>query len=215
MKKLIKSMPFVGSLLKTLKYKLFLIKNHLKIKIYLIQNKKLKIVIGSANIYEDIWCPTSIENLNLLEKKSFDSLFNYRKVDVFLAEHVWEHLTLEEGRIAAENCYSYLKRGGYIRVAVPDGFHSNVSYIKSVDIGGTGEGSDDHKVLYNYKTLSKIFESAGFKVEVLEYFDEDNNFCFTNWDKEKGLIHRSKRYDKRNKENQLSYTSIIIDAYKV
>ena len=50
--------------------------------------------------------------------------------------------------------------------------------------------------------------------KVLEYFDEDNNFHFNKWDKNKGMIYRSKRYDERNKQNPLAYTSIIIDAFK-
>lgn len=37
-----------------------------------------------------------------------------------LAEHVWEHMTYEEGCQAAKNCYDYLADGGYLRVAVPD-----------------------------------------------------------------------------------------------
>ncbi len=37
-----------------------------------------------------------------------------------LAEHAWEHLTYEEGILAAINWYKYLKPGVYIRCAVPD-----------------------------------------------------------------------------------------------
>lgn len=37
-----------------------------------------------------------------------------------LAEHVWEHMTKEEGIMAAKHCYEFLQDGGYIRVAVPD-----------------------------------------------------------------------------------------------
>ena len=214
MKNLIKNIPILGNVIKKLKNNFIIIKNYYRIRWYVKQNDNLKIVIGSSNIFEDGWCPTDIENLNLLQIKSFNRLFKNRKIDVFLAEHVWEHLTLEDAEVAAKNCHSYLNSGGYMRIAVPDGFHQDKSYINAVDVGGTGAGSDDHKVLYNYQTLSDVFKNAGFRVELLEYFDEENNFKYNSWDKKQGMIHRSKRYDERNKQSSLVYTSIIIDASK-
>lgn len=215
MKETIKKIPILGTFIKTIKYKIISIKNYFSIKQYMNSNDYLKIVIGASNIFEDDWCPTDINHLNLLEIESFNKLFKNRKVDAFLAEHVWEHLTEKDAEIAAKNCYLFLNSGGYMRIAVPDGFHKDKSYIDAVDVGGSGAGSDDHKVLYNYKTFSKVFENAGFNVKLLEYFDEENNFHFNDWDKKKGMIHRSKRYDARNQQNELTYTSIIIDVFKV
>jgi len=215
MKKTIKNIPILGTFMRKSKQGIVSIKNYFRVKRYIKKNSYLKIVVGASNVYEDGWCPTDITNLNLLEIESFRNLFQNRKVDIFLAEHVWEHLTLKDGENAAKNCYSFLNSGGHMRIAVPDGFHKDKNYINAVDVGGSGEGSDDHKVLYNYKTLSKIFENAGFRVKLLEYFDEENNFHFNDWTKEEGMVHRSKRYDKRNKKNTLTYTSIIIDAFKV
>ncbi len=214
MKNLIKNIPILGNLIKKLKHDLDIITNYLRIRWYVKQNDTLKIVIGASSVFENGWCPTDIENLNLLKVKSFNSLFKNRKIDVFLAEHVWEHLTPEDASEAAKNCHSYLNSGGYIRIAVPDGLHQDKNYINAVDVGGTGAGSCDHKVLYNYKTLSDVFKNAGFRVEPLEYFDEENNFQSNSWDKKQGMIHRSKRYDERNKQSPLAYTSIIIDAFK-
>ena len=87
-------------------------------------------------------------------------------------------------------------------------------YIDAVKQSGNGPGSDDHKVLYNYKTFSDIFCKAGFDVELLEWFDEKGDFNLKEWDKDAGMIHRSKRYDQRNEDGQLTYTSIILDAVK-
>ena len=131
-----------------------------------------------------------------------------------LAEHVWEHLTLHEGLTAAKQCFEYLKPGGYLRVAVPDGFHPDQKYIEGVKVDGTGPGADDHKVLYTYKTLKELFSSAGFRVELLEYFDAEGEFHFVNWDTRSGTIRRSLRFDKRNANGELKYTSIILDAHK-
>lgn len=123
-------------------------------------------------------------------------------------------MTPEEGERAALYCFEYLKPGGYLRIAVPDGFHPDPDYIDWVKINGVGPGSDDHKVLYNYKMLSNMFEKIGFKVNLLEYFDLEGKFHFTEWDATKGKIHRSMRYDERNTNGALMYTSIILDAYK-
>ena len=107
-----------------------------------------------------------------------------------------------------------LKKGGYIRIAVPDGYHVSKVYIDTVKPKGSGLGSDDHKQLFNYETLSKQLVMAGFSVELLEWFDEFGNFNFRDWTINDGFVTRSSRYDERNMINPLSYTSLIIDARK-
>ena len=179
------------------------------------RGERLKIVIGSSGIYEDGWIPSEVHFLNLLDEKTWSRYFSENEIDYLLAEHVWEHISLEDGKKAAKVCHKFLKEGGRLRLAVPDGFHQNQEYIDYVKPGGHGAGADDHKVLYNYKTFSSIFEENGFKVELLEYFDENNRFIANEWDKEEGYIHRSIRYDKRNSNGQANYTSIILDAIKI
>lgn len=132
-----------------------------------------------------------------------------------LAEHVWEHLTPPEARTALANCYDYLKLNSVLRIAVPDGYHPNPSYINYVRPGGSGPGADDHKVLYNVQTLTHICQSVGFTTICLEYFDENNVFHFTEWEPETGMVRRSSRFDPRNKETPLNYTSLIVDAVKL
>ncbi|WP_205960474.1 class I SAM-dependent methyltransferase [Flammeovirga sp. MY04] len=177
-------------------------------------NQPLKVVIGSENIFDDGWLPTDIYIIDLLEERTWKKFFDENDIDLLLAEHVWEHLTLEQGKIAAKNCYKFLKKGGNIRLAVPDGYHQDEDYIDYVKPGGHGIGSDDHKVLYNYKLFQSIFEEAGFQVKLLEYFDEEKEFQCCDWDTQFGTINRSIRFDKRNVNNEPKYTSIIIDAVK-
>lgn len=174
----------------------------------------LKIIIGASGTVQPGWISTDIKHLNLLDCNSWNRYFSEGTIDAILTEHVWEHLNEQKAVTAAINCLKYLKKNGYIRVAVPDGFHRSPKYIDAVKPGGSGEGSDDHKVLYNYKTLSEVFLSAGFKVELLEWFDENGVFNFKEWDTEGGLIRRSSRFDQRNKDGRLNYTSLIIDAWK-
>ena len=196
------------------------IKNRIKISFRKTQLKKLaksdsiKIVVGASRVYEAGWLPTEIEILNLLKEEDWNVFFKENSIDAILAEHVWEHLNLSDGLKAAKVCYKYLKPGGYLRVAVPDGSHPDPEYIEYVRPGGTGAGADDHKVLYNEGSFRKLFQEAGFQVKALEWFDENGIFHFEEWDIDDGMIWRSKRFDERNKTGQLNYTSLIIDAVK-
>lgn len=204
--------PVAKSLLKIakqLKYKIV----HFKIKMSA-RRSPLKVIVGASGVYQNGWVPTDVDHVNLLDEGSWRTYFAEDSIAAIMAEHVWEHLNEKDAVTAAESCFKYLKSNGYIRVAVPDGFHPSKEYIDAVKPGGSGAGSDDHRVLYNYKTLSEIFETAGFRVELLEWFDENGQFNFRNWDEGDGKILRSKRDDKRNEGGQLNYTSIILDATK-
>ena len=61
-----------------------------------------------------------------------------------------EHLTDSELELMVQNFYRYSNQNVNIRIAVPDGFHKDKNYINTVKPGGTGEGADDHKNLFNY-----------------------------------------------------------------
>jgi len=174
----------------------------------------LKIIIGSGNTKQGGWVSTDYPLLDLTDNHTFAALFELNSVSNFLAEHVWEHLSLEDAPKACHNCFSFLKNGGVLRIAVPDGFHTDADYVAQVKPGGYGAGADDHKVLYNYKTLSTLLENSGFKIRLLEWFDEQGNFHYENWDAVDGFIERSTRFDQRNQVNPTTYTSLIIDGIK-
>jgi predicted SAM-dependent methyltransferase len=175
-----------------------------------------RIVIGSAGRHDSGWVPTDEEFLDLLKPTDWDRFFPPASIDALLAEHVWEHLTPEEALTAARTCFRYLKPGGYLRIAVPDGLHPDPIYLQWVKVGGASPGqlANDHKVLYTYKSSRELFESAGFRVELYEYFDEAGRFHCRDWDAKAGTIGRSKRFDKRNRGGRLIFTSIILDAVK-
>jgi predicted SAM-dependent methyltransferase len=59
-----------------------------------------------------------------------------------------------------------------------------------------------------------MFQEAGFKVTLVEYCDENGQFHYTDWDERKGFIYRSKRFDHRNKNGELGFVSLIVDAIK-
>jgi len=175
----------------------------------------LRIVLGAGGVSHRTWLSTEIEHLNVLVLENWQRYFRENSIDAMLAEHVWEHFSEAEGIVAARNCHFYLKPGGYLRVAVPDGFHPSIEYRDDVKPMGSGPGSDDHKVLFTYISITRLFEDAGFKVELLEYFDENGVFHGKEWDSEDGFVKRSMRCDDRNREGRLGYTSIILDAWKM
>jgi len=173
-----------------------------------------RIVVGSSGVADRGWIPTDAEYLNLLQHRHWEYYFQEGSIDAILAEHVWEHLEPQDGLRAAQVCYRFLKNGSYLRVAVPDGFHPDSTYIDEVKPNGRGAGSQDHKVLYTYKSFRQLFEEAGFQVTLYEYFDEEGKFHAAPWETAQGTIRRSWRFDKRNAAGRLSYTSIILDAVK-
>jgi predicted SAM-dependent methyltransferase len=168
-----------------------------------------KIVLGASNRYDPGWIPTEVEFLNVVRPADWDRFFAPDSIEAILAEHVWEHLTEEGGSAAAESCFKYLKPGGYLRAAVPDGLHPDATYRELVKVGLHG-----HRMLYTYCSFRKLFETYGFRVELYEYFDEAGTFHDQDWDEKRGTIWRSKRFDKRNSDGNLRYTSIVLDAVK-
>ncbi|MEH7040153.1 SAM-dependent methyltransferase [Bacillus pseudomycoides] len=183
-----------------------------------IKQKKIKLVIGAGEYNNNPgWLHTNEEELNLLKREDWIKRFDPNSLAVILAKHVWEHLSYEEGIEAAKVCYEFLKHGGYIRCAVPDAFFPDEEYQEGVQVGGPGpkdHPAASHKIVHNYETLRKMFETVGFEVKLLEYCDEEGNFHYNEWDGADGVIFRSKKYDPRNQGDKLVFPSLIIDAIK-
>ncbi|MFD2614154.1 class I SAM-dependent methyltransferase [Paenibacillus gansuensis] len=182
-------------------------------------NDEIKVVIGAGESNNNPgWLHTQEDELNLLVKTDWAQRFSPNSLSAILAEHVWEHLSYDEGVQAAQNCYEYLQLGGYIRCAVPDAFFPNEWYQNIVKVGGPGpkdHPAASHKIVHSYLTLTRMFETAGFTVNLLEYCDEDGDFHYNDWDETKGFIYRSKRFDHRNQNGELGFVSLILDALKI
>lgn len=205
---------FFKNILNKINYVIFV----LKLKSYA-NKKELKIVVGSSahrevfnNINYKGWLMTDLPWFDIQDLNKISKFFLNKKVSIILAEHVFEHLEIEDGRKAINNLKQLLCKNGKIRLAVPDGYHSNEDYINIVKPNGTGGA--DHKVLYNYKSIKQIFDK-NFEIKYLEYFDENKNFQYNNWDNsnQSGFIKRSRYTDKRNDKNNIYYSSLILDAY--
>ncbi|MBN2362007.1 MAG: methyltransferase domain-containing protein [Deltaproteobacteria bacterium] len=174
----------------------------------------LRIVLGAGGLKVPGWIETDIDTLDLLDERSWRRWFEPDSVDAMLAEHVWEHLSADDGLRAARLCHRYLRPGGCLRLAVPDGLHPDPAYRRQVRPGGDGPGACDHRVLFTFRTLTGLLTDAGFAVELLEYFDEAGRFNARRLDPAHGPIRRSRDSDPRNAGGRLRYTSIIVDAVK-
>ena len=175
------------------------------------------IVIGSGSTQlGGHWISTDREFLDLLQPSDWQRFFRPASIGALLAEHVWEHLTWDQGLSAAQTCFKYLKPGGYLRLGVPDGFHPNPEYIDWVRVGGRSpmQIANGHKVLFTYQSLRNLLQKAGFQVKFYEYFDENGVFHEDPWDPALGMIRRSRQFDKRNQGGTLTFTSIVADAIK-
>lgn len=175
---------------------------------------ELNIIIGAGGFTYPGWISTEQRNLDLLDIPKWDYLFLQHPITRILAEHVWEHLSEQDGYKAAENCYKHLCSGGVLRIAVPDGYCPNLSYIEAVKPGGTGAGADDHMVLYTLTSLTQQLKMVGFIVNPLEYYDEYGCFHAVSWNPDDGLVTRSLHFDSRNQNGSREYTSLIVDAIK-
>lgn len=175
----------------------------------------LRVIIGAGDQRYDGWNATDRETLDLLDAACWQRVFAERKADAFLCEHVWEHLSAPQGRSAARYCFDALKPGGYLRCAVPDANFRNPEYQNTVQIGGPGprdHPAAGHKILYDFRTFRRVFEAAGFGVELLEYCDDSGEFHQQLWSGEQGPIYRSRGSDHRNKGGQVGFLSLILDA---
>jgi predicted SAM-dependent methyltransferase len=136
---------------------------------------------------------------------------------LFYANMFGNILLESEGRLPPTCVLKYLKPGGFLRCAVPDGNFPNPEYQKKAQIGGPGQKDHpaaDHKIVYDYRLFVDVFASAGFEVDLLEYCDDLGRFHYNQWSMSDGPIYRSLLLDRRNPDGDIGSVSLIVDARK-
>jgi predicted SAM-dependent methyltransferase len=181
---------------------------------YLFTKRDIKLIVGAGPTKYQGWFHSDLLTLDVTRESHFKKYFKKKKIKKLLAEHVLEHLSEKELELMIKNFYQYSSNNVNIRIAVPDGYHSDKEYISLVKPGGTGEGADDHKHLFNYKSLSSLFEMFNFESELIEYWNEEGEFYSKYSNDENGYVHRSFINDKRNLNGVPHYTSLIVDFKK-
>ena len=175
--------------------------------------RPIRIILGAGKTRYEGWIPTDIPAFDVLVSRHWQLLFPPESIDRMLAEHVFEHLTTAQFGDFLEFAKSHLSQAGRIRIAVPDGHHPDSSYIARVRPGGSGEGADDHKVLYTFELIGGLLSENGYQYQLLEHFDAAGQFNRHEWSAEDGFISRSAEHDRRNGGGQLNYTSLIVDCW--
>src|SRR5437868_7824456 len=170
--------------------------------------------IGPRGSNYDGWLITDRHSLDALDAGDWSALFSESSIDRILAEHVIEHWTESQFLTFLANIEPFVAMTGSIRIAAPDGFHPEPAYIESVKPGGTGEGSSDHNELNDCSSIERLIAGTNWSCEFLEYYDSEGEFHWKPWRISDGFIERSARFDERNQERPLSYTSLIFDLTK-
>ena len=181
------------------------------------RGEDLKIIVGAAETWQKGWYSTNEQWLDITCGEDWDRVFRGKKcITHIVAEHVLEHLTWDEAQAAMVNIQRYLKDGGCIRIAVPDGYHPDPVYLKHVGINGIGDDAADHKQLLNVDTLTRLVENAGLKAFHLEGYDRHGKLVQNSWDASDGYIMRSRANGELSKNNPWGFpdanTSLIVDG---
>ena len=208
---------FIKQSIKFVYYKL----RFIKLKVYLLLTKNnVDLILGAALTKQNGWFSTNEEWLDISKKKDWERLFlNNQRLRKVLAEHVFEHLSLDEMRKALKLIFRHMVSGGSIRIAVPDGNNPNKEYRRHCGINGIGADASDHKQFITFEVLKDELEKVGFKVFLIEGYKHNQQLISKKFNDQNGKIIRSRNnqfslINKNGWEFKDSKTSLIVDCYK-
>ncbi len=213
---------FVKKLFKFFFYKY----RFIKLKIFLnLSNKNVNLILGAALTKQKGWFSTNQEWFDIVQKSDWDRLFNSNKslsrkrVKRVLAEHVFEHLTLDEMRNAINLIYKNMVYEGSLRIAVPDGNNPNQEYRNHCGINGIGADASDHKQFITFELLRDEVEKIGFKCHLIEGYLKNRKLISTPFNRELGNVIRSRSneiiiYPKEGWDFVDANSSLIVDCFK-
>jgi len=139
------------------------------------ENKnEMKLNLGCGNMRIPGFINIDIRKLEGVDYvTSIDKLdvFKDRSIDLIYASHVLEHVPRSQTEPALHEWYRVLKKGGVLRIAVPD-FEAIIKvYLKNENLDelmGTLYGRQDyeynfHYRIFDFKTSEGILKKIGFK----------------------------------------------------
>jgi predicted SAM-dependent methyltransferase len=154
----------------------------------LARRRPLRLHLGSADSRLDRWV-----NVDLFRPgRRLDLYWDLRRgipfadgcVDAIFAEHLLEHLTLDDGIGLLRECRRVLAPGGVVRIGVPDLERYVASYLKRddlIDVVRPGRPTraialgepfflHGHRTMYDFETLRYALTQSGFgEVERSEF----------------------------------------------
>ena len=130
--------------------------------------------------------------------------FKKESVDLIYACHVLEHADYKESETALRRWFEVLKRGGVLRLAVPDMeahfahyyYHKDLRLLHSTFWGSQKHPYDYHKNGWDFKKLKEDLTNVGFRV-ILKYdwrktehfyVDDYSQTYYPHMDKEHGKL---------------------------
>ena len=132
------------------------------------------------------------------------SLFKDGSVSLIYASHLLEHFSRHETARVLKEWNRALKRGGILRLAVPDFEAITARYDKTGDLdevlgllyGGQTYKENFHYTTFDFKRLSRLLKEAGFrKVERYDWrktvhkdYDDFSQAYLPHMDKEHGTL---------------------------
>lgn len=211
------------------------IRPRVQIQISTWKRDPIKIIVGASGTRSRGWIATDKFFFDITNWASVQSFLRGKQIDALFAEHVIEHLEVEEFANFLRIFAQVMHPNGIIRIAVPDELHPSSWYREQMGISGLEPGADDHRAFWNYQSMTAITNSLGFKCQLLEYFDEEGFFHYLPYDEEYGgkVMRSSKNYTGRltdssklqerlfdglseqvsqeMKNRGITYTSLVVD----
>lgn len=198
---------------------------------------KLKIILGAGGQSYKGWISSDKNYFDITNDQHWKKFFEGKKVVNILAEHVLEHIDSDKILTVFKSAYKYMCEGGVFRVAMPDANHPSAYVRELTKPGGSEPGAEDHKIFFSIQMMENIAKEIGFRINKIEYFDNNGFFHSKRWDDKNGHIERcSKNYKGRFTQNpnemkklidttplelkdqfkthNISYTSLLIDFKK-
>ena len=183
------------------------------------RGESLKIIVGAAETWQKGWYSTKEDWLDITKAEDWRAVFREKRIITHvLAEHVFEHLTRDECRIALAHIGKHIKKSGRLRVAVPDGNHPDSDYLRHVGIDGVGDDAADHKQLLTVDTLSALMTEAGLSPDHIEGYDSQGRLIRKGYSTEDGFVYRSRANATPETQKRWGFvdagTSLIVDGIK-
>ena len=205
---------------KTFKY-FFYKYRFFKLKTYLFCSKgSINIILGAALTNQKGWFSTNEDWLDISNEEHWNKLFKSKKrVKRVLAEHVFEHLTIDEMRNSLRLIFANMVNGGSLRIAVPDGNNPNPEYRKYCGVDGIGADASDHKQFLTYELLSKEVERTGFHHNLIEGYLENKELVLKKFNNNLGRVIRTRSNKNIRPKDGWDFpdanSSLILDCIKV
>ena len=192
--------------------------------------------VGSGGTNYTGWVSVDKEVLDITNPDDFQFFFSEKQISKILAEHVIEHIYLNEFIEFLRNVKDFLTNDATIRLAVPDANHPSTYVRELTKPDGFEPGAEDHKVFYHIEMMRDIAKQLEYRLVPIEYFDEEGVFYSNIEGWKNGYISRcSVNYQGRFTsdvsefrelllttpvqlrsqfiEKPISYTSLIVDLY--